>query len=233
MKMKMRSGVIATLLALAPSVQGDDAPPGTRSLDMQVKVLDNTSASRGQEEVAARIASSFSTLCGSQANALALVNALRNGTVVTLSYAAMTMKDGKPVTTTTRRTLAIPTQPMGWGHVRIALALVQSGLQQVSISKPNAEQLQAALTGGTVKAPQGNVPMRGVLALRATGMGWSQVAQVHGIKLGPVIASLRQAQSGVAALPVKEEDPADARTSVADSASPRTASVASPGRPVQ
>jgi len=231
MKMKMRSGVIATLLALAPSVQGDDAPPGTRSLDMQVKVLDNTSASRGQEQVAARIASSFATLCGSQANALALVNALHAATVATLSYTAMTIKDGKPVTTTSQRTLAIPTQPMGWGHVRIALALVQAGLQQVSISKPNAEQLQAALTGGTVKGPQGNVHMRGVLALRATGMGWSQVAQVHGIKLGPVIASLRQAQSGVAALPVREDDAGDA-TSVADSTAPRTASVAS-GRQAQ
>src|SRR6476620_12639662 len=127
MKMKMRSGVIATLLALAPSVQGDEAPPGTRILDMQVKVLDNTSASRWQEQVAARIASSFSTLSGSQANALALVNALHHGTVVTLTYAAMTMKDGKPVTTSTHHTLAIPTPPMGWGHVRIALALVQAG----------------------------------------------------------------------------------------------------------
>ena len=220
MKMKMRGGVIATLLALAPSVQGDEAPAGTRSLDMQVKVLDNTSASRGQEQVAARIASSFATLAGSQANALALVNALHNATVVTLAYTAMTMKDGKPVTTSTSRTLAIPTQPMGWGHVRIALALVQAGLQQLSISKPSAEQLQAALTGGTVKGPHGEVHMRGVLALRASGMGWSQVAQVHGIKLGPVIASLRQAQSGVAALPVKEEEP---------SPGARTASVASSG----
>jgi hypothetical protein len=230
MKMKMRSGVIATLLALAPTVQGDEAPAGARGLDMQVKVLDNTGASRGQEQVAARIASSFSALAGSQGNAVALVNALHNGTPVTLAYTVMTMKAGKPVTSSMSSTLAIPTQPMGWGHVRIALALVQAGLQQVSISKPSAQQLQAALTGGSVSGPHGPVEMRGVLALRASGMDWARVAQVHGIKLGPVIASLRQAQSGVAALPVKEEDVDDPKTSAANSTSPRTASVAPSGR---
>lgn len=229
MKMKMRSGVIATLLALAPSVQGDEAPAGSRSLDMQVKVLDNTSASRGREQVASRIASSFATLAGSQANALALVNALHDGAVATLAYSAMTVKDGKTVTTTTRRTMPNPARPMGWGHVRIALALVQAGLQQVSISKPNAEQLQAALTGGTVKTAQGNVQMRGILTLRSAGMGWGQIAQAHAIKLGPVIASLRQAQSGIAALPVKDQDEGNAKGTTAASPAPRTASIGSSG----
>lgn len=229
MKMKMRSGVIATLLALSPSVQGDEVPAGSRSLEMQVKVLDNTSASRGREEVAARIASSFATLAGSQVNAVALVNALHDGTVATLAYSAMTVKDGKTVTTSASRAMPNPARPMGWGHVRIALALVQAGLQQVSISKPNAEQLQSALMGGTVKTAQGNVQMRGILALRSTGMGWAQIAQAHGIKLGPVIASLRQAQSGIAALPVKEQDGGDAKGTSAASPAPRTASVASSG----
>src|SRR5512140_3597237 len=213
----------SVLIALAPMAIADSS---TTSLDTQVKVLDNTGASRGQAQVAARIASSFTSMAGSDANALALVNGLRNGTTITLTSpkpAATGTGTGAGTSTgtgtgtatgtggTTTTTITPPTKPMGWGNVRIALALAQAQLQQAGITKPTAAQLQAALTGGTLKGPTGTTTqVQGVLTMRASGMGWGQIAQAQGTKLGPVLAGLRHAQSEVAKLPVKGDD--DART---------------------
>src|SRR5512132_1141402 len=180
-KMKMRMLVAATLVALVPLANAADTTPGG-TLDTQVKVLDNTGASRGQTLVAGRIASNFGGFAGSDANALALTNALRTGTATTLTYTTTTTgANGKPVTTTTTSTFTPPTKPMGWGNVKISLALAQAQLQQLGITKPTAEQLQAALNGGTVKAADGtSVTLKGVLQMRADGMGWGQIAQAGG-----------------------------------------------------
>ena len=207
-QMKLKVLVAATILAFAPPALADDASTGNGSVDAQVSTLDKTGASRGQAQVAARIASQFGRVAGSDANALALVNGLRNGTTVTLTSTTTTKgPDGKPVSTTTTTTIAPPTKPMGWGNVRIALALAQSQLQQAGITKPTAEQLQAALTGGTLKSPSGTTTqVQGVLTMRASGMGWGQIAHAQGTKLGPVLASLRHTQHEVAKLPVKGDD---------------------------
>jgi hypothetical protein len=116
---------------------------------------------------------------GSEANAKVLVTGLRDGS------------DFKIGSTT----FDPPTGKMGYGSIDNALALAQQSLP----ANPTAEQLKAALIGTTDKP--------GVLALRAEGMGWGQIAQSMGVKLGEVKRSER-ASERVAARPERAEKPA-------------------------
>jgi hypothetical protein len=109
--------------------------------------------------------------------------------------------------TTTTVTYDPPTGKMGWGNVKIALALAQASLANAGITKPTAAQLQAALNGGdvTVKNADGTTTtttLKGVLQMRAAGMGWGQIAQANGTKLGPVLSGLRTTHAKIAALPM-------------------------------
>ena len=194
-KMQMKSLAAATLLAASQlSNAGGDAPPGSISIENRVKVLDNTGASRAPSQVAARIAASATVLAGSEANAMALVLALHRGTPATLKY-----PNGNV-------TLTPATKAMGWGSVKAALALAQAQLQQLGISKPDAHQLLASLNGGTVKRGDGAaVALSGVLAMRAHGMSWAQITQEGGTKVSTVISAMKQTQSKVAELPVKDD----------------------------
>src|SRR2546423_1614882 len=117
MRPKMRILLGCLLLASAPLVH----PQTGGTIDASVRALDNTAASRGQSQVAQKIASRFTGLAGSSDNALALVEGLRSGTAIDLK----TTSTGTPATTTTTTTITPPTRPMGWGNVRIALALAQ------------------------------------------------------------------------------------------------------------
>src|SRR5438067_1502455 len=145
MRPKMRILFGCLLLASAPLAHSQTAA----SLDTQVRVLDNTAASRGQSQVAQKIASSFTRLAGSADNALALVDGLRSGSAINLKTSTTTGTSATPVTSTTTTTITPPTGAMGWGNVRIALALAQDSLARAGITNPTAQQLQAALVGGT------------------------------------------------------------------------------------
>ena len=216
MKRSMRIVCVSVAMALSPLAAAQTAG----DVDALATSLDATAASRGQTLVAGKIASNFTALAGSEKNALALVNALRNGTNATLTYPAAPSTTGTPppstagtpppVTTGTpppvTTTYDPPTGKMGWGNVKIALALAQASLASVGITKPTAAQLQAALNGGdvTVKNADGTTTtttLKGVLQMRASGMGWGQIAQAGGTKLGPVVSGLKMAHSKIAALP--------------------------------
>jgi hypothetical protein len=86
------------------------------------------------------------------------VTALRNGTSATLTTTTTPTGSTTPVTTTT--TVDVPTKPMGWGNVKIALALAQKTLLAAGITQPTPAQLQAALNGGDVTVTTGTVPRR-------------------------------------------------------------------------
>ncbi len=214
MKRSMRVLYASLLIALSPFALAQTSG----NVDTLATTLDATAANRGQAQVAGRIASSFANLAGSESNALALVNALRNGTNATLTYAvppptgttppATTPPATPPPPTTTTVTYDPPTGKMGWGNVKIALALAQDTLARAGITRPTAEQLQAALNGGsvTVKNPDGTTTtttLKGVLQMRANGMGWGQIAHSSGTKLGPVVSGLKTTQAKIAALPAK------------------------------
>jgi hypothetical protein len=175
MKANMPKVVSSMLIALAPLAAASDNTALGR-LDRTVRVLDNTGESRGKLQVAARIAGSFVSLAGSDENALILVNALHDGHAVRLRQ-----EDGS-------FTLFPARAPMGWGSVKLTLALVQSQLQPGSAnSHVTVERVIAALNE--------------VVAMRAAGMTWAQVAEARGAKVDVMVSSLKRAQATVSALP--------------------------------
>jgi hypothetical protein len=137
-----------------------------------------------------KLASEFSTFAGSQDNAQSLVTGLRQGGEVTL---VTPTSSGQAVTSTT---FTAPTRPMGYGNVRISLALAQEQLIRAGITRPTGDQLRAALVGGTVTSGSGptatTTELQGVLQMRAQGMGWGQIANGMGTKLGHVMSGLKQ-----------------------------------------
>lgn len=207
MKRSMRVLCASLIVALSPVALAETS---ASDIDAVATTLDATAANRGQTLVAGKIASNFATLAGSDKNALALVIALRNGTDATLTYTTTPSTSGTTPPTTTPTTTTVtydpPTGKMGWGNVKIALALAQASLASAGITKPTAAQLQAALNGGdvTVKNADGTTTtttLKGVLQMRAAGMGWGQIAQATGTKLGPVLSGLRTTHAKIAALP--------------------------------
>jgi len=209
---KLRTLVAAMLLAGAPlALQAATSAVTTTDIDKQTTQLNTTAENKGQTQVATKIASSFTKLAGSQDNALKLVQALRNGTSVTLtSTTSSTGGTGTGTGTgtstetggTTSTSFTPPTGKMGWGNVFISLALAQDQLARLGITDPTQAQLQAALMGGDVTGADGKtVTLKGILQMRADGMGWGQIAQASGTKLGPVVSSIKSAHTKVAALP--------------------------------
>jgi len=191
MNTKMRMLAAAVLVAIAPLATAQ-VTTGTTTTD----------PAKGQVLVATKIASNFTDLAGSEENALALVNALRKGTDATL--VTTTAGTGGAPGTTTESTITVPTKPMGWGNVKHALALAQDQLARAGITNPTAEQLQTALNGGTLTVTRADgttttTTVKGILTMRADGMGWGNIAKEGGTKLGPVTSKVDMSAKGVKA----------------------------------
>lgn len=140
-----------------------------------------TSAAGGQ--VTGKLGAEYASFIGPDYSEQVVLG-LRDGTAISLPP---TNPADPPVV------IDSPTGPMGYGNVDHSLALAQARLQQYGIYQPTSEQLQAALTGGEVYLvdASGNVtevPLDGVLTLRAEGMGWGEIAHQYGMKLGPVVS---------------------------------------------
>jgi hypothetical protein len=119
-----------------------------------------------------RIGERFESFAGSSENFESLAIGLRRGSEVTLTGS------GESVTFTP------PTRPMGYGNVTRALDLASRQLAAAGITEPTPQEIQAALMGGTVTGPQGQVTLQGVLQLRSEGMGWGQIAHTIGVHPG-------------------------------------------------
>jgi hypothetical protein len=188
MKHEVVAIAFASLVASGVAVAADDS----KTLGAQSARMDSLATS-GDTKVSSRISSDFNAFAGSTPNADSLVGGLRTGSAITLSST-----DAKGVTTTT--TFTPPTGKMGYGNVYISLALAKQQLAGLGITDPSAQQIQAALVGGAVTGPNGTTTsLTGVLALRAQGMGWGQIAQNLGYKLGPVISGMKAANAHVSA----------------------------------
>ena len=105
-----------------------------------------------------KLVARYTDLAGSESNAKALVNGLRDSSEFTL-------KSGN-----TSVTIDPPTEKMGFGNVDNALALTQASLEKQGIKEPTPEQLKFALTE--------------VLQQRADGGGWGEIANSMGFRLG-------------------------------------------------
>lgn len=183
--------VLGSALAAGPSL--GIAAEGGATLTTQTRQMDTLATTRGEGTVSQRISSDFSAFAGSSDNADALVTGLRNGSPITL-----TSIDSKGTTTST--TFTPPTGKMGYGNVYTSLALAKQQLAAAGITDPSATQIEAALMGGTVTGSNGQTAtLTGVLELRAQGMGWGEIAQQYGYKLGPVVSGMRSSNASLAA----------------------------------
>ena len=207
MKNSMRSLAAAIAIAISPMAAAQSS-----AIDGQVTRLDVTAANRGQALVAGKIASNFGALAGSGENSLALVNALRTGSTVNLVTTTTTPGTGgaPDVVTTTTTTFDPPTGKMGWGNVKISLALAQDVLARAGVTSPTAEQLQTALLGGDIVVTNADgttttTTLEGILTQRAGGMGWGEIAKANGTKVGPVVSQLKMAHTRVASIPPQPE----------------------------
>lgn len=124
-----------------------------------------------------RLAASYAQWAGSASNAQSLVNGLRTGGTVNL-------RSGTDSTS-----FSPSTGKMGVGEVGIALSLAKAALAQQGITRPTPAQISAALNGGTITSSTGTRSVPGVLSQRSTGMGWGQIAQSLGVKLGAVVSA--------------------------------------------
>jgi antitoxin (DNA-binding transcriptional repressor) of toxin-antitoxin stability system len=170
--------------ALAAS--DDDAA----TLTTQIQTMDASATAKGSSPVTGKIAADFEAFAGSQENSTALVTGLRNGSEITLT------QEGEPSATFTPAT-----KPMGYGNVSTSLALAKYQLAQQGITNPTPEQLQTALNGGSITVDGKTVEYQGVLQMRADGLGWGQIAQQLGTKLGPVVSGIKAQNAHIATLP--------------------------------
>jgi hypothetical protein len=120
-----------------------------------------------------RIAIRFVQLAGSEDNAVALVLALHHGVAVRL------VEEDDPDRLPETIALEVPTGPMPWNEVRIALLHAQDVLLHAGVMRPHGAQLQAALVGGEVLGADGKpIALRGILRMRADGVSWVDIARV-------------------------------------------------------
>jgi len=130
--------------------------------------LTNPNWTHGQEEstnVTNKLSDRFEPFLGSSENSRNAVTGLRGG-------ASFEYTDSTGTTTITPKTAE-----MGYGGVSHSLRLAEFQLNKAGITDPpTAEQLNAALNGGTLTASDGStIGAQGVLALRSEGKGWGQI----------------------------------------------------------
>ena len=175
----------------------------TTDLNNEAARMNTLTVDQGESKVIGKISGEFNSFLGSNSNAV--VSGLRNGTPIKLITATSTpgSTPGAPSVPTTTTTTIInpPTGKMGFGNVFTSLALAKQQLGQLGISQPTPQQLQAALTGGTITTGMGTIANRtnlqGILTMRSQNMGWGQIAQKLGTKLGPVVSGLKSANQNM------------------------------------
>ena len=219
--LSLKAVVLALALAgMGPAVAADSTSTSTSQLTTQSNTMDQLSTTQEPSKVTTKFASDFATFAGSQENAEAMITGLRNGTPITLANTSTTSggtttggttsgsTTGGTSTTTTSTTIIPPTKPMGYGETYISMSLAKAQLASYGITNPTPEQLQAAMTGGTFTvtkiAADGTtttetLTIDGILNQRASGMGWGQIANANGFKLGRVISAMKSANKSLAA----------------------------------
>jgi hypothetical protein len=98
-----------------------------------------------------RLLNQYSDWAGGKSNADALISGLHGATPVTI------------VTSGPNSTVSIagftPSAPMSYSAIGSALGNAQRSLSRLGITRPTAEQIQAALIGGEILLPGGNTTL--------------------------------------------------------------------------
>jgi hypothetical protein len=173
------TGMLAAIALVATPAWAQDAAPveGTE----EATTVGTSSQTEGS------LSAEFAEFLGSEEQAATVVDGLRQGTAFTVG-GEVPEGGGEPVDGTT---IEPPTGTMGYGNVRISLKLAESNLAEMGITQPTGEQLQAALLGGEIDGQA----VDGVLAMRADGMGWGQIAHEYGVTVGQMMGKAPMATS--------------------------------------
>src|SRR5258706_8575654 len=140
----------------------------------------------------AKLSASYSAWAGGKSNSDSLVAGLRNSSTINLKTTAA---NG----TVSTATFTPTTKAMGYGNVKHSLTLAQRSLANLGITNPTAAQMQAALMGGQVTLADGTTKtLTGVVALRAGGQGWGQIAKQYDTTLGGVTSGANSANKTTA-----------------------------------
>jgi len=210
--MNFRQVTLALLVAVGLSggawAAGED---DAAALTTQIQTMDASATTKGSSPVTGKIAGDFEAFAGSKENSTALVTGLRNGSEITLT------QEGEPSATFTPAT-----KPMGYGNVSTSLALAKYQLAQQGITNPTPEQLQTALNGGSITIDGKTVDYQGVLQMRADGLGWGQIAQQLGTKLGPVVSGIKAQNAHIATLPAAKSVTSTTTTGVTTASGARS-----------
>ncbi len=208
--------LLAGVLVCSFGVPGDAQT--TPELNSEITKMNSLTSSQENSRVVEKISSDFGSFLGQDANAV--VTGLRNGTPIELTSTTTTVGStpgAAPVTTTETTIINPPTGKMGYGNVYTSLALAKQQLSAAGITEPTPQELQAALTGGTITSGTGpeatTTSMEGILTLRSQKMGWGQISQKLGYKLGPVISGMKSANKNLAT--TSTSAPAEAGTTQA------------------
>lgn len=179
----MKSGLLPKFIALALAAGlGAAAANAQTTADTDTGTTPATAPATASTPTS-RLAARFSDWAGSSENATSLVTGLRTGTPITLT------SGGSADGTAGATTFTSPTKPMGYGNIRIAIALAQQQLASQGITQPTAQQMQTSLMGGTFTNADGTqTTTQGILQMRASGMGWGKIANSMGFKLGSVMS---------------------------------------------
>jgi hypothetical protein len=145
--------------------------------------VSTTTAGKGGAVTAGALIDRYSVLAGSPENAKSLVNGLRSKSEVVLVGASTSPPrciPGRPCPPASETVKFIPqTDPMGFGNVDIALALMEADLKGKNVTSVKPRHIKAALVGESVTG----ITFQGILKLRAAGMGWGEIANLLGFKL--------------------------------------------------
>lgn len=200
----MKIGIVLSFSIFVLSVVGLSVGAGQSyaqtapTLTTEASRMDQLAATQGGAKVIDKLSGEFSSFIGSDSQAV--VTGLRNGAPITLTRSTTGGTPGAPPVITTT-TITPPTGKMGFGNVFISLALAKQQLSQLGVAQPTPEQLQAALVGGSITTVSGatatSTTLEGILTLRSQNMGWGQIAQKLGFKLGPVVSGLKATNHGL------------------------------------
>jgi len=137
----------------------------------------------------AKLSQEFAEFLGSEEQAAQVVEGLRQGSSFSLSSGSgetETTAGGEGDTAALEvGAIEPPTGTMGYGNVKLTLRLAESKLQQMGITQPTPDELSAVLLGGDVNGQA----VDGILAMRAEGMGWGEIAQQYDMKVGQIMGN--------------------------------------------
>lgn len=188
--------IAASLIAAfsGTAVFAADAPTESTS----TSTTSTTSTTTTAATASPNLVPTYSTFAGSDANATALVDGLRNGKSITLTTSDSGTTGTTGTATSGSVTFTPATPKMGNGNVNIALALAQAELTKLGITEPTPEQIEAALNGGSITTSEGATTVPGVLTLRSEGQGWGLIAKTLGFKLGDVVSASKTDKNSAA-----------------------------------